>query len=450
MKFPKNFVWGAAAAAYQVEGASSEDGKGLSVWDAFCRNPEAVYEQHNGSIACDHYHRYREDVQLMRALGLQAYRLSVSWPRVLPDGIGKINERGLDFYDRLIDALCSKGIEPYLTLFHWDFPYELYKQGGWLNPRSPEWFGEYTKVVVERLSDRVKYWFTLNETHCYIYLGHRLGVHAPGLKLGLDDVLQAAHNTLLAHGKAVQTIRSFSKQPCQIGYAPVGVTGLPASDSPADIEAARQYMFNYQQPDLWVNSWWMDPVFLGHYPEDGLNAFRQWLPEIKPEDLSTICQPLDFFGVNIYHGAKIAASETGSPIPTDKQPGRPRTAANWDVTPEALYWGPRFLYERYHKPIIITENGVSNIDVISLDQAVHDPQRIDFTQRYLRELGRAIADGIDIQGYFHWSLMDNFEWSEGFKERFGLIYVDYPTQTRIIKGSGYWYRKVIESNGAII
>ncbi|HYH02660.1 MAG TPA: GH1 family beta-glucosidase [Bacillota bacterium] len=450
MKFPQNFVWGAATAAYQIEGAAHEDGKGLSVWDMFCHNAKAIFEQHTGNAACDHYHRYPEDIQLMHRLGLQAYRFSISWPRVLPAGTGVVNEKGLDFYDRLVDELCAKGIEPYITLFHWDFPYELFKQGGWLNRSSPDWFAEYTKVVVERLSDRVKHWFTLNETHCYIYLGHLTGLHAPGLKLGINDVLLAAHHTFLAHGKSVQMIRSYTKQPCLIGYAPVGFTSIPASDLATDIEAARQAMFNFQGAGFGVNSWWMDPIFFGRYPEDGLKMFQQWLPPIGPEDLQTICQPLDFFGVNIYHGTKVTAGPEGKPQPVIKEPGRPLTAYNWDVTPEALYWGPRFFYERYQKPIIITENGVSNIDVISLDGAVHDPQRIDFTQRYLRELRRSIVDGIDVRGYFHWSIMDNFEWNEGFKQRFGLIYVDYPTQKRIIKDSGLWYQKVIESNGSII
>ncbi len=451
MGFPEKFIWGAATASYQIEGAAFENGKGLSVWDTFCRKPGTVFQRHNGDIACDHYHQYQEDVQLMKELGLQAYRFSISWPRVLPEGVGRLNKEGLDFYDQLTDELLDNGIKPIITLFHWDYPYELYTRGGWINPESPDWFAEYTKTVVERLSDRVEYWVTLNEPQCFIGLGHYSGEHAPGLKLSMDEVLAAGHHALLAHGLSVQVIRDLSKQKCKIGYAPVGSVVIPETETNEDIEAARRLAFSTSKHQaVWSNSWWMDPVFLGSYPEDGLKLLEEHLPTIKAGDLETINQPLDFFGVNIYRGTVVRAGLNGQPEKVKLDAGYPRTAINWPVTPKALYWGPRFFYERYQKPIIIMENGLSNQDWPSLDGAVHDPQRIDFTHRYLLELERAIRDGVDIQGYFHWSLMDNFEWAEGYNERFGLVYVDFQTQKRIIKDSGYWYKRLIESNGRIL
>jgi len=448
MGFSKDFVWGVATASYQIEGAAFEDGKGLSVWDVFSnKNPRAVKNGDTGNTACDHYHRFKEDVGIMSEIGVKAYRFSISWPRVLPEGTGKVNEKGLDFYDALVDELLAKGIKPYVTLFHWDYPYELYKKGGWLNPESPDWFAEYVKVIVDRLSDRVEYWMTLNEPQCFILIGHEAGVHAPGLKLDRSQVLLAAHNALLAHGRAVQAIRGYSKNPCKIGYAPAGSVVFPETNSQEDIDAARKAMFSCDSGNLWVSSWWMDPVFLGKYPEDGLKVNEKWLPQIKQEDMKIISQPLDFFGVNIYHGRKVRADQKGGYEYAGDKPGYARTAIDWAVTPEALYWGPKFYYERYKKPVIITENGMSNIDWVSVDGKVHDPQRIDYLYRYIRELKRAADDNVDVQGYMLWSLLDNFEWAEGYSQRFGIVYVDFETQKRIIKDSGYWYREVIESNG---
>lgn len=454
MSFPKDFVWGAAAASYQIEGAAHKDGKGLSIWDTFCQTPGKVYKSHTGEIACDHYHRYKEDIALMKEIGLKAYRLSLSWPRVIPAGTGAVNEQGLQFYDRLIDELLAAGIVPYITLFHWDYPYELYCRGGWLNPDSSEWFAEYTAVVVERLSDRVRHWMTFNEPQVFIGLGHQEGIHAPGDKLRFADVLRAGHNMLLSHGKAVQVIRAASKLDSQVGYVPVGVVKTPVTDSLEDIEAARQSTFSIedkrsqQGKHCWNNTWWVDPVVLGHYPEDGLKFFKEDLPKIQPGDMETICQPLDFLGMNIYTGWKVRAGGDGLPEEVDFQIGQAQTAFHWNVHPKVLYWGPKFYAERYKLPLMITENGMSNSDWIALDGKVHDPQRIDFLNRYLLQLQKACADGVDVRGYFQWSIMDNFEWAEGYKERFGLIYVDYPTQTRVMKDSAYWYRNVIASNGA--
>jgi len=449
VSFPEGFVWGSATASYQIEGAVAEDGKGPSVWDMMCRKEGAIWAGHTGEVACDHYHRYAEDVALWREIGLKGYRTSVSWPRVMPAGTGQVNEKGLAFYDRLVDELLAAGIDPYITLFHWDYPLELYYRGGWLNRESPDWFAEYVRVVVEKLSDRVTHWMTLNEPQCFVGIGHRDGVHAPGDKLAWREILRIAHHVLLAHGKAVQTIRAHTKAEAKVGYAPVGAVKVPASEDPRDIEAARAATFSITEPrNYWSNTWWMDPVILGCYPEDGLQLYAGDLPDIGQNDLATICQPLDFFGVNIYHGPTVRAGLDGTAETVAPPPGYPMTFMGWPVTPEALRWGPRFFYERYHLPIFITENGMANMDWVAMDGKVHDPQRIDLTRRYLLQLEKAIADGVDVRGYFHWSIMDNFEWAQGYKQRFGLIYVDYETQQRIPKGSAHWYRDVIVTNGA--
>jgi beta-glucosidase len=446
LMFPNDFKLGAATAAYQIEGAAFEDGRGLSVWDVFCRQPGKVYESHSGETACDHYHRYSADVALMREIGLQAYRMSVSWSRILPEGRGKINERGLDFYDRLVDELLAADIEPWLTLFHWDFPYELYKQGGWLNSASPDWFADYTRIVVERLSDRVSHWLTLNEPQCFIGLGHYTGEHAPGLKLDFGEVTQAAHHALIAHGKAVQTIRAYAKTPSKIGYAPIAGVNVPASVAQADVEATRHSVFSVTDKHLWGNTWWSDPIFFGHYPEDGLRLFGDAAPRFTAAEMDIIRQPLDFYGTNIYQAQKIRADAAGAPQVVPFPAGQAQTALRWNVVPEALYWGPKFLYERYKLPIVITENGLSSMDWMSLDGQIHDAQRIDYLHRYLQQFARAVADGVEALGYFHWSLMDNFEWALGYRERFGLIYVDYATGQRTLKDSAYWYKNLITAH----
>lgn len=447
--FPEGFVWGAAAASYQIEGAAAEDGKGPSTWDMFCRKPDAIWNGQNGDVACDHYHRYREDVALMRTLGLKAYRLSISWPRVLPEGVGAVNEAGLAFYDRLVDALLEAGVTPWVTLFHWDFPLALYYRGGWLNRDSAHWFAEYTERVVRRLSDRVRCWMTLNEPQVFIGAGHYEGRHAPGDQLAFREVLRAGHHCLLAHGRAVQAIRANARVTPEIGMAPVGLPKCPASDRPEDVAAARAATFACAERTTWTNTWWMDPVFLGAYPEDGVRFYGADAPEVPSGDMEIIRQPLDFFGVNIYESHLVRA-EGDRAVPVARPVGFPISAFEWGVTPEALYWGPRFFYERYQKPIVITENGVSTRDWISLDGKVHDPARIDFTKRYLRELARAIRDGVAARGYFHWSFIDNFEWAHGFKHRFGLVFCDYPTQRRVPKDSAEWYSRVIATNGAAL
>lgn len=449
MSFKSDFIWGAAASSYQIEGAWNEDGKGLSVWDMMTRQKGRVWEDHTGDVACDHYHRYREDVALMAEIGIHAYRFSIAWPRVLPRGTGPVNAAGMGFYDRLVDELLAKNIQPWATLFHWDYPYDLFLRGGWLNPDSPKWFADYTAVVADRLSDRVTHWMTLNEPQCFIGLGHlgREHPHAPGLKLGMEETLLAAHHCLLAHGLGVQVLRARAKKKPIIGWAPVGKVCYPATSAPEDVEAARRATFAVDGNNCWSNSWFADPCVLGHYPEEGLQAYGKAVPAFTTADMENICQPLDFYGVNIYSGVPVKAGAGGSPELIPFPEGYPHTHCTWKVAPESLYWGPRFLAERYKLPVVITENGMSNSDVVSLDGRVHDPQRIDFLNRYLLALRRAVADGVAVRGYFHWSIMDNFEWAEGYKHRFGLIHIDYQTQKRTLKDSAYWYRDVIKTNG---
>ncbi len=444
--FPPGFVWGAAASSYQIEGGSAPDLRGESVWDAFCRKPGAVNDNHTGQVACDHYTRMPEDVALMAQLGLKAYRLSISWPRVLRDGVGNVNEVGLDFYDRLVDTLIEHNIEPWVTLFHWDFPYSLYLRGGWLNRDSAEWFGEFTTRVVERLSDRVTRWMTINEPQVYAQLGHADGTHAPGIKLPLREQLTVVHNTLRAHGRGVQAIRAAARQPVSVGWAPVGTVSYPIDEDPANVEAARAATFSITKHDLWNNSWFSDPVCFGCYPEDGLRVYGSNVPHHPIADMDLIRQPLDFFGVNIYSGTPVK-DVAGTPTIVARPPGHPRNTFNWPMAPESLRWGPRFLFERYRLPVVITENGMSNLDWPDTHGQVLDPQRIDYTRRYLLALHQAIADGTDVRGYFHWSILDNFEWAEGYKERFGLVHVDFATQKRTPKLSARWYRQVIASQG---
>ena len=449
MSFPEKFVWGAAAASYQIEGSTQGvDGCGESVWDLCCKKPGFVKGGDTGFVACDHYRRYKEDVALMKEVGLQAYRLSIMWPRVLPEGTGRVNAKGLDFYDRLIDELGAAGIAPWVTLFHWDYPAVLFQREGWLNPDSPRWFEEYARVVVDRLSDRVSHWFTLNEPACFIHLGHRAGTHAPGLQLPDAQVTRAWHHAMLAHGRAVRVIRSRSRLPQpMIGSAPCFNTYIPATGRPEDIEAARRMMFEARGRDMFHATLSLDPCFKGRYPEDVLKNGGADGPPVREGDLELIGQELDFIGINIYGSGLVRAGANGEPEVVSYTNYHPHTFFNWPITPDGPRWAAKFLHERYGKPVVITENGIANMDWVALDGKVHDPQRIDFTTRYLRGLKTSLAEGVPILGYFHWSIMDNLEWAEGFRMRFGLIHTDYDTQKRTIKDSGFWYRDVIRSNG---
>lgn len=451
MEFPKNFLWGTAASAYQIEGRDTNDGKGDHIWNIYEREPGHIYENQTGDIACDHIHRFKEDVAIMKKMGLKAYRFSMDWSRLLPEGTGRVNETGVKFYSDLIDELLANGVEPFITMYHWELPYELYKKGGWLNRDIAEWFGEYAKLIAERFSDRVKYFFTLNEPQCFVGLGYLRGEHAPGIKAMLRDTFEMAHNALRAHGRAVQMLRAYAKQPIEVGFAPTCGMCYPETEKPEDIEAARQMMFSMSlQPSdnwTWNVAWWSDPVLLGHYPEEGLRLYEPYLPKITDADMKLISEPLDIYGQNIYNGRCFRMGPDGKPQEVTRPLGAPKTAVGWPVTPECIYWGLKYLDERYHMPMYLTENGMSCHDCISLDGKVHDPNRIDFLARYLKQVKRAASE-IDLRGYFEWTLLDNFEWNKGYAERFGLVYVDFETQKRIWKDSAYWYADVVKENGA--
>lgn len=447
MAYPKNFVWGVATSAIQIEGAVAEDGKGRNIWDVFSHQPGRICGDKNPDISCNHYHRYKDDVEIMKKIGIRAYRFSIDWSRIMPNGVGKVNKQGIQFYSNLIDMLLENNIEPYLTLYHWELPEALQQKGGWLNDEIVEWFGNYAALVAKNFGNRVKYFFTINEPQCFIGLGYLHGIHAPGYKCSIADTLKMAHNVLKAHGRAVQMIREYASSDVQIGFAPTCGMPYPASDKKEDIDAAKRVMFGIPEDSNWTwnVSWWSDPVLLGSYPEEGLRRFYHELPQITKDDMKLISEPIDIYGQNIYNGWEVKMGENGKPVSVPRYDGFPHTASGWPITPECLYWGPKFLYERYHKPIYITENGISCNDVISLDGEIHDSGRIDFVERYLRQLHRAILDGVDVRGYFYWSLMDNFEWSEGYTQRFGLVYVDYRSGERILKDSAKWYRRMIEN-----
>jgi len=448
MSFKKDFIWGTATASYQIEGSTFADGKGRNIWDDYCEIAGKVKDASDGTVACDHYNRYKEDVALLKQLGVKAYRFSISWARILPEGTGKINQKGIDFYNNLIDELIKNGIEPYITLYHWDYPSALMLKGGWGNPESPDWFAEYTKVVAKAFGDRVKNYMTFNEPSAVIGCGCVIACHAPGIEYPVSVTVKMTHNVLKAHGMAVKVLRE-NVPDCKVGYAPCSTPCTPATDSAKDIEAARQQYFKIQDNEdgfVWNIAWWSDPVVLGKYPEEGLKRYEKYLPEDYEKDMEIICQPLDFFGHNIYKGCFVKAGENGPevlPFPV----GYPQNTLGWWLVPTSLYWGPRFLYERYKLPIIITESGISGKECPSLDGKVHDPHRVDYLHRCLNNLKKASEDGADIAGYFVWSLMDNFEWAAGYTERFGLIHVDYQTQKRTPKDSYYWYKEVVSNNG---
>lgn len=450
--FGEDFVWGVASSAYQVEGTDAADGRGACVWDMFATDGR-VFEHQNADTSCDHMHHYKEDIALMRHLGIRAYRFSLNWARILPEGTGRVNEKAIAMYRDMILTMKENGITPYLTLFHWEFPQALYERGGWQNPDVVQWFGEYAKVVAENFSDICEYFITINEPQCVVGLGHLSGVHAPGVKLPIAQTFLVAHHLLMAHGQAVINLRRYAVRPVKIGFAPTGGVAYPYTDRPEDIEAAKKVYFGFYNPIdnwTWNVSWFSDPVFLGHYPEEGLKKFAPYLPEITQEDMELICQPLDFMGQNIYNGYYVRAGADGEPEFVDRAPGFPKTGSDWPVTPEAFYYGIKFLTERYPLPLYITENGMSCHDLVSSDGRVHDPNRITFLDSYIGAMQKAYDEGANVAGYFLWTFLDNFEWADGYKQRFGIVYVDFASQRRIVKDSAFWYQKIIETNGRML
>lgn len=446
--FFKDFLWGAASAAHQIEGAYLEDGKGMGIWDTFEQETGYIIRNENGNVACDHYHRYREDVAIMKELGLKSYRFSVSWPRVMPEGYGTVNEKGLQFYIDLVNELTEAGIEPMVTLFHWNLPTAIYELGGWENPQVVDWFEQYTDVVTTALGKKVKYWMTFNEPQLFIGAGLNAGVFAPFEKKSTEALMRISKNVYLAHGKAVRIIRK-NCQNSIVGMAPTGEIVIPRDMNAESIERARKLSFSMKKENFTSSiTWWSDPVFFGKIPEDAQAIFGECLPVLTKEEWEIVTEPLDFYGFNIYQGLEdLDSTEEYGPY---AYPGSPKTSMDWNMTPEVLYWSCRFLYERYGKPIMITENGMSSFDWVSLDGKVHDPNRIDFLHRYLRSIKDAVSEGIPVLGYQYWSIMDNFEWINGYDKRFGLVYVDYRTQKRTIKDSACWYRDVIATNGEIL
>ena len=438
--FPRDFVWGAATASYQIEGAANEDGRGESVWDRFCATPGKVRNGDTGAVACDFYHRYRDDIALMRELGLDAFRFSIAWPRVIPDGRGKVNEQGLDFYDRLVDELLGNGIAPYVTLFHWDTPQAIENAGGWPLRDTVDAFAEYVEAVAGRLGDRVGHWITHNEPWVVSWVGHGWGHHAPG-RTSDSDALATAHHLLLSHGRAVEILRELSPK------SEVGITlnldmPYPVTEEPGDVRAAR-----------WVdglhNRWFLDPLFRGSYPEDMAEAWSDDLPEMREGDADVIATPIDFLGVNNYTSPLVAADENGGRSRIVRRTDVDRTDMGWEVVPQGLY-DLLIRLERDYAPkaIFVTENGAAFPDVRGHDGQVRDPERQAYLDDHLAAASRAISQGVPLRGYFAWSLLDNFEWAWGYWKRFGLVYIDYATLERVPKGSFYWYRDFIAGQRA--
>lgn len=447
--FPDGFIWGAATASYQIEGAVREDGRGPSIWDTFSRTPGRVYSGHTGDVACDHYHRYVEDVAMMADLGLGSYRYSVAWPRIQPDGTGPVNTRGLDFYDRLTDELIGKGIDPVVTLYHWDLPQTLQDRGGWTVRETAEAFAEYAAIVHARLGDRVRTWTTLNEPWCSAYLGYGSGRHAPGVQ-DPAAAFQAVHHLLLGHGLAARALRSAGAQSVSITLNPAAVSPLDPQ-SPADAAAARIV-------DGLHNRIFLDPLLRGAYPEDMREHMARFtdLSHIREGDEAIINAPIDVLGINFYTPTYVSA-KPGQPASPEnpgtegiafRAPVGPITDIGWQIEPAALTRLLRRIHADYGVPMMITENGAAYPDGPSDGTgAVHDGDRIDYLDGHLRACLEAISHGVDLRGYFAWSLMDNFEWAEGYKMRFGIVHVDYTTQQRVPKDSAEWYREVIRRNG---
>lgn len=443
LSFPKDFIWGVAASAYQIEGAWNEDGRGISIWDTFSHLPGKVVNNENGDVAADHYHRWKEDAALMSELGVKAYRFSTAWPRTLPEGKGRVNQKGLDFYDRLVDELLRRGIEPYICLFHWDLPQPLQDQGGWPSRETASHFAEYARVTAERLGDRVKTWFTHNEPWVAAFVGHLFGEHAPGKK-DLGAAIKAMHHLLLSHGLAADAIRAAAK-----GLVKIGITlnlnpVHPATDSKKDREAA-------ERVDRFTNRIVLDPLLKGTTPlQDSALTKILTARLIQDGDLQKIRQ-LDLLGINYYSRSVMKHSNSLPVVNAEQvQPVGNEYSGMWEIYPEGMTETLKMVWE--YQPaceLMVTENGIPVPDGVDFDGRVRDERRIRYLRNHIAQVHRAIEDGIPIKGYFHWSLLDNFEWALGYGQRFGLVYMDWKTQKRIIKDSGRWFAKVIQENGII-
>jgi beta-glucosidase len=444
--FPKDFLWGSATASYQVEGAVNEDGRGLSIWDTFSRTTGKTVNGATGDVADDHYHRYKEDIALMKALGVKSYRFSIAWSRVFPDGTGKPNPKGLDFYKKLLDELLKNDIQPFATLYHWDLPQTLQdKFGGWESRETSKAFGDYAAYVAKNLSDKVKHFFTINEFGAFVELGYRIGIHAPGLKLPAGRFNQTRHHCVLGHGLAVQAIRANAKAGTKIGLAENMTICCPVIETAEHIKAAAEATRQLNAP-------YMTVIQEGKYTDLYLANAGSDAPKFTAEDLKTISSPLDFVGINIYTPTYIRADGSKQGFAAVPNPASyPHMASSWlTIGPEALYWGPRNVNNLWGtKEIYITENGCSSSDIPAADGKVYDTDRVMYLRNYLSHLQRATGEGVPVKGYFLWSLMDNFEWADGYTNRFGLHYVDYATQKRTPKLSADFYKQVIANNKVV-
>jgi beta-glucosidase len=440
LQFPSNFLWGCATAAYQIEGAVSEDGRKPSVWDTFSHTPGKTYHGETGDVADDSYHRYKEDVQLLKNLGTKVYRFSISWSRVFPDGTGQPNPKGLDYYNRVVDELLKNNIDPYITLFHWDLPQAL--PGGWQSRDTPKAFGDYAAYISKQLSDRVGHFFTTNEQVCFTDLGYKEGRFAPGLKLPPDQVNQVRHHGVLAHGLAVLAIRANGKPGTQVGLAENATVYVPVIENKENIEAAHRATREGNAPFLTA-------IMEGKYTDGYLEREGANAPKVEAGDMRTIGSPLDFVGLNVYTPEYVRADSSPASYVIEKRPDSfPRMASNWlYIGPEVIYWAVRNVGDIWKpKAIYITENGCSSDDVLTANGRVDDTDRVMYLRNHLTHLHRAASEGYPIKGYFLWSLLDNFEWADGYSKRFGLHYVDYKTQVRTPKLSAEWYQQVISRN----
>jgi beta-glucosidase len=442
MTFPQGFLWGTASASYQIEGAWNEDGKGESIWDRFSHTPGKIKRGETGDVACDFYHRYKQDIAIQSELGLSAARISLSWPRIIPAGHGAVNRKGLDFYDRVVDELLAHRIQPWITLYHWDLPQTLEDKGGWPNRDLAEYFRDYASVVVDHLGDRVKHWMIFNEPWVFTILGYLAGIHAPGRREP-NDAIRATHTVNLAQGLAARALRESRGKPAMVGTAFSMAAVHAASDSDEDRGAAERW-------HRFSNLWFLETVMQGRYPDAYLHGTMDDRVEIKPNDLDTIKAPLDFIGINLYSRAVVAYDPADHHLAAKQIRGGSEevTDFGWEVVPEALSQTVLKVAADYPTvPMYITENGCSFGDGPGPDGTVNDQRRISFMRRYLAELNRAIRRGADVRGYFTWTLTDNFEWAEGLHgQRFGIVWCDFTTQKRIVKESGRWYTKVARSN----
>lgn len=456
-QFPHSFIWGTSTSAYQIEGAFETDGRLPSVWDTFSVTPGRVLNGDTGKIACEHYTRYPEDIKLMADLGIKHYRFSLSWCRLIPEGRGKVNEAGVDFYQRLVDCLLEHNITPYITLFHWDTPQALEDlYGSWQSREIAQDFADYATLAVSRLGDRVTNWITLNEISCFTHMSYGVGkipAHAPGKVVkSLKDIWQTSHHALLAHGLGVQAIRAASPRPCSVSLVDNFVVTIPLTETPADIQAT-QKAFHLQGLQEGANGGIIFPALTGAYSELLLEQLGENIPDIEDRDLEIIHQPLDSLGLNIYSGVYVRASENKLGFEVlDFPPGYPRMHMPWlQIVPESLYWAVRHVSETLNQPnlpIFITENGCAADDQLKGEEVL-DSDRIFYLREYLKAAHRAVSESYPLKGYFLWSLLDNFEWAWGYDRRFGIIYIDYPTQTRIPKASAYWYAECIQQNRAV-